>query len=383
MLKKINQCDIYIGLWVLYMLQGVVYSSGIINRLLQLIMLLWGLISFLKYIKQSTMKSPILKATLLLIVMYIIYGGIHILFDAPIFIFPNYTYLQFSLNSLIPIYLFYHFTKQGYLSSDRIRIYFIFFIVTCILLYYKYETAVLQNSDETEITNNIGYMFTSLIPLLFFYIKKPFLLYILMGVTLLFMFMGMKRGAILIGMANIFLLLYVSLKNARRWVKFFTIVLSALLIVGIVYYINYMISNSVYFASRIEQTLNGDSSGRDIIYGKLWKMLNNEINIFYFLFGRGADATIINIGAYAHQDWLETYCNNGLIGVIILFYFFYTLGKVVWKSRYYFSNIMFYSFVSLFIICFSKSLFSMSIQNLELSQTLLLGFFSFKMTQSL
>ena len=167
--------------------------------------------------------------------------------------------------------------------------------------------------------------------------------------------MGMKRGVILIGAVSSIILLYTNIKNSSRGTKLLFAVLTIAIIVGISKYIGYMMENSAYFTARIEQTLEGDASGRDIIYTNLWNALLYESRPFYFYFGRGADSTLRVAGSFAHQDWLETFCNNGLIGVLILFYFFYTFGKNVWKSRQYFPRMMFYSFATLFIIVFSNS----------------------------
>lgn len=382
MFKRINRCDIYIGLWVLYMLQGVVYSPGIVNQFLQLVMLLWGMTAFFSYITQSIMhRSSILRTTFILIIMYAIYGSIHIMFGERMLV-SNYVYLQSSLNSLVPIFLFYSFTKNKYLTSDRIRIYLPIIIITCILLYYKKEASVMLKLNKEEVTNNIGYMFTSLIPFLFFYHKKIFLQYVFMVINLLFIFMGMKRGAILVGVLCTAILLYANLKESSRGIKILTISLSSVIVIGFCFYVDYLMGNSAYFALRLEQTLEGNSSGRDMIYGKMWDTLLQESNILYFLFGRGADYSVRIVGNYAHQDWLETFCNNGLIGVIILFSFFYSLGKSVLRSRRYFPPMMYYSFFALFIITFSKTLISMSIQNLDLYQSLLIGYFAYKVLES-
>ena len=106
--------------------------------------MLWSMTAVVKYMIQSTFYeySPILKATFLLIVMYAIYGTIHIMFGEAIKS-VQYVYLQSSLNSLAPIFLFYDFAMNGKLTSDRIRIYLPILIVTCILLFYKNESEVL------------------------------------------------------------------------------------------------------------------------------------------------------------------------------------------------------------------------------------------------
>ena len=309
MLKKINQCDVYVGMWCIYMLQGVLYPPGIINRLLQLIMLLWSMRALFKYMIQSTKNSSLLKATFGLIIMYVIYGIIHIMFGNTTF-HGRYVYLQTALNSLAPIFLFYYFTMDGKLTSDRIRIYLPILIVICILLYYKNETQVLLTTTKEEITNNAGYYFVPLIPFLFFYSKRPFLQYVLMGIILVYVFMGMKRGAILIGVLSTLVLLYANIKDSSQSTKFLFVVLTIIIVVGICKYVGYMMDNSAYFMARFEQTLEGDSSGRDVIYTNLWNALLLEPNPFYFYFGRGAESTLKVAGALAHQDWLEIFCNN-------------------------------------------------------------------------
>ena len=387
MFKKINQCDVYVGLWCIYMLQGVLYPSGIINQLLQLIMLSWCMVAVFKHFTQSTGHPPILNATLALIVMYTIYGTANIMFGDPLapsdqYQYGRYVYLQTALKSLSPIFLFYYLAMEGKLTSERIRIYLPILIVTCILLYYKNESQILLKSNKEETTNNAGYYFIPLIPFLFFYSRKPILQYLFMGTILLFVFMGIKRGAIMIGVVGSILFLYANIKNSSQWMKFIILLLSIIIVFGISKYIDYMMNNSAYFMARFEQTLDGDTSGRDAIYGSLWNTILLEQNPLYFYLGRGADSTVKLIGTFVHQDWLETFCNNGLIGVIILSYFFYTFGKNVWQSRCVFPGMMFYSFITLFIIIFSKTLFSMSIQDLDLSESMLLGFFAYKLFNS-
>lgn len=387
MFKRINQCDVYVGLWCIYMLQDVLYPAGIINQLLQLIMLLWCMVAIFKHLFQSTEHSPILKATFILIVMYVIYGGVNVMFGESLtpsdqYDYDRYVYLKTSLNSIAPIFLFYYFTKNGLLTSDRIKVYLPILIVTCILLYYKNESLMLLATNRDEITNNAGYSFVPLIPMLFFYSKKPVLQYLFIVIIMVYVFMGMKRGAILIGVVASIMFLYANIKNSSRWMKFLIMLLSVIIVYAIGKYIVYMMDNSDYFMARIEQTLEGDASGRDVIYGSLWDTILSEPNPFYFYFGRGADSTIKVTGTFAHQDWLETFCNNGLLGVFILFFFFYTFGKNVWKSRMYFHGMMFYSFAALFIIVLSKTLFSMSIQELDLAETMLIGFFAFELYNS-
>lgn len=384
MFKKLNACDYYIAIWSLYYLQGVLYPQGIINRLLQLIMILWAGIITIKSLKYA-FKSPFLKVTLCLVLMYCIYGGWIIVFGnvpnkygwAP----PTYIYLQVSLNSLLPIFLFFYYTKKGLVNTNIIIRYSIIFLLVSIVMFYKNKYSLMEKLNNEEITNNMGYLFLSLLPLAFFFNKRPILQYILLAIIGIFILMGMKRGAILIGSISIVFFLYSSFKSANKKKKIGIVLLSIGIIIGGIYYISDMMQTSDFFMRRIEQTLEGDTSNRDTIYGSIWKTFLNESNIFYFVFGRGADASIGIVGNYAHQDWLETLINNGIIGGLILLSFFVVMAKTAYKQRHRFPKYMYYSFLLVLFISFAKTIFSMSIQDMHISQTLLLGYFAYWSTR--
>ena len=380
MFKKLNACDYYIAIWALYYLQGVLYPQGIINRLLQLIMILWAGIVAVKSLNLA-LKSPFLKVILYLVLMYCIYGGWIILFGDDVAYRKDYIYLQNSLNSLLPIFLFFYYTKKRLITSNRILIYSVIFILFSIVMFYKNKYSVLATRDAEEITNNMGYLFVSLLPLVFFFNKRPILQYTLLSVIGVFIFMGMKRGAILIGSLSIIFFIYSNFKSANRKQKIGILLLSIGIIIGAMYYLSYMMQSSDYFVRRIEQTAEGNSSGRDRIYGSIWEAFINEPNILYFLLGHGANATIGVAGNYAHNDWLETIFNNGIIGGLILLSFFVIMAKTVYKQRHRFPKYMYYSFFLVLFISFAKTIFSMSIQNLNTSQTLLLGYFAYWSTR--
>lgn len=384
--KLINRCDIFICIWSLYMLQGILYSPGIINRILQIIIIVWALIETI-YVLLARLKSPILKALFCLLLMYFIYGSWIILFgdnitfkggSAP----PDYLYLQNSLNSLLPIFLFYRYTKLNLLTSTRIVIYTYIFILVAILTFYKYQNIrLLIGRDEG--TNNAGYLLISLIPFTYFFNKKPIIQYILLGIILLFTFISMKRGAILICLLSTIIFLYTNFKDTTFKRKLILILLTSSILMVSFYFLKNMIETSDYFISRIEDTIEGDSSNRDILYGRLINAFKTETNILNVLFGHGANATIGIAGNYAHQDWLETLTNNGIIGCFILFMFYLSLFVRAIKQKYVFQKNMFYSFLMLIFILFTKTLFSMSIQDMYIYETLLLGYFTYWSTQKI
>ena len=147
------------------------------------------------------------------------------------------------------------------------------------------------------------------------------------------------------------------------------------LVIFAISFIESNLESNDYFNKRIEQTIEGDSSNRDQLYATIYQTVATEQNMLFFLFGRGANSTFAVAGDYAHQDWLETWCNNGLVGIVILSIFFIIIFSDVIKARKKLIYPYYLSYLLLFIVLLSKSVFSMSIQNLEPSQTLLLGYF--------
>ena len=256
----------------------------------------------------------------------------------------------------------------------RICVYATIILLTLIPKYYYQQAQIMLLSEREEVTNNMGYTFLALIPAYFFFNKRTILQYILLTVTLLYIIMAMKRGAILIGVLAAIILVFSNVTSGNRKQKRISLVFSTFLIIAVAIFVINLMNNSAYFAQRIEQTIAGDSSGRDDLYKNLWDMLLSEQNIFYILLGRGADSTWALVGNYAHQDWLETFCNNGLIGVIILFYFYYLFFIAAYYSKKYLSRNYFFAFMTLFIIAFSKTLFSMSIQSMEVAISMVLGY---------
>ena len=261
-------------------------------------------------------------------------------------------------------------------------VYTIIFLLLSIKSFYENSLKALTELDREESTNNAAYGFANLIPVLYFFRKKPFLQYCLLVLLGVFIFIGMKRGAMFIGGISVFVFLYSNIKNVTFKVKFIIFFFVLLLIVVGIYYVSDMLETNLYFAYRVEQSLEGNASGRDTLYSTLWNAFISEPNLIYVIFGKGANATIGIAGNYAHNDWLETITNNGILGGILLLSFFIALFKTLRKQRNRFTPYMYYSFLILVFIIFSKTIFSMSIQSIGTMNALLLGYFCYWSTQS-
>lgn len=384
--KKLNRCDVYLALNLLYSMQGLLYPSGAFNQMLQLIIIIWGLLVFMRYIAVPARQTKFLKATSVLVFMYCLYGGILIVFGNPLLEhIPNlpakYIYLQSSLRSLLRIYVFFQYASVGYITASRIRVYAMVLLLSLIPQFYYQQDQIMLASDREEVTNNMGYTFLSIIPLLFFFTTKPLVQYSLLAITMLYIIISMKRGAIVIGSLTVIALIWSNLFSKDSKHKIWSLLFAVVLVVATVVVVSNMMAEGGYFAYRVEQTLSGDTSGRDEIYETLWAGIIEEPNLFYMLFGRGGNGTWAVAGDFAHQDWLETLCNNGLVGGLILLGFYYRLLMDAFSSKSLFSKNYFIAYLVLFFIAFSKTLFSMSIQSMEVSLSLLLVFFNFKLNQ--
>ena len=376
MKKVFNQANLYILLWCMYFMQGELYAKGsLIARIILVIVLIISvynaLVANLKY------KLPsYFKGLNILLLMFLFYGTLLILGGNYL---PNGTskigYLQQILISLLPIYSAYVYTRQGLISKDSFKLWIPIWIILVTISYYSNQVVIVSNlsGDNREITNNVAYTFVSLIPSLIVFSRKPFIQYTLLLYCFFFILSGMKRGAILIAvLLGIYLILNsyrIAPKNKRKY-----IILFALLIVVALYsVVSTMLIQSEYFNVRIEQTLAGQTSGRDVLYGIFVQYFFSETSFLHFMFGNGANYTLAIANQYAHQDWLEIIINQGVLGCAIYLSYFILFFQT-WKSAKVYPNI-FVGLGMIFIICFFMSLFSMGYGGMTIYMTTTLGYF--------
>lgn len=368
-LAKLNRCDWFILIFVVYYLQGVLYSSGgALSTGLLGINLLVSIVCAIK-IWQMRHKPPYIKGLNLLVLMFSIYGFALILMNPSTVHYSmsgmsmaSYNYIKSIYLSLLPIYAFYYFSIKGYLTAERLRRWGVVFLASVTLSYIRLQREALQalverGSSAEEITNNTGYLFLSCIPLLVLYRKKPLIQFVGLAFVMAFVVMGMKRGAIAVGAMVSAYFMFQAIKNAKGKTKFAFISLSVAICVGAVYFFMYQMTTSEYMMKRIEETLEGNSSNRDVIYSFFWTYFTEKADALQYFIGRGANGTLEILGAYAHNDWLEIAINQGLLGIIVY--------AIYWKKFYSTwsksTNIEAKTILALVgIIYFAKTLFSMS-----------------------
>lgn len=378
-----NPCNVYISLLAFYSMQGVIIPTGgtIISQLILLSAMLMGLYFTFKtfFIKGKPAYFNglnLLFFTLTIYGIFLLISDHHYVIQAKLFDneVSKYSYLKSIFLSFPNIYTFYYFSRKGFLTEDLLRKWIIAFFGIAIFRFIDNQIAAIQASltngnDVEEITNNMGYLFVALIPTIALFKRNVRLQYCLLIICIAFIVFGMKRGAIIVGVASMLYFLYFNLKYNNQVPKGKVIFFSLVIIIAAYFITNYMMETSDCFLSRIEATKEGNSSGRNKIYEYFWNHFKNETNIFKFLFGNGANATLGIYINYAHNDWLELAINQGVLGIIVyIIYWFYFLITIYNRTARLVLTITFISF-------FIKTLFSMSYTGYSMVPSTVFGYY--------
>lgn len=376
-----NKANTYFLLWSLYELKGTLYEEGtLINQVLLLIILLMTFFeaySCLQIRKQPEISS-LFKSISALIIMFTLYGIVLFITDGAMVKGKlSQYYIEGAYISLLPIYVMYLYTKNGLITIRSLQFWMVVFLIVGICEYFKMERGMIarllvSNSMFDEFTNNAGNWLLYLMPGMLVFRKKPLYLYIGVAVCTIFIIMSMKRGAILICLLLLFMIIRSTVKKASRKQTYSVVILAMLSLSVLVNFVKNKMLNSDYFNYRIEQTLEGNSSNRDVLYEDFWNIYTDQSTIIEKLVGKGAWATFKIENSFAHNDWLELLINNGLLGAILLFVFLYRFFLVVRCKAL--SDESRFCLLLIFLIVLIRTFLSMSICSLTIYATSIFGF---------
>ena len=375
MIKKIaSPCNMYVILWLFGYIQNIYYNSSLLSMVFYIPFTLMTMY----YIKEAVIKYRmigVMKVMLSFFLFLCVYGVGLLLFDDAVGQDPK-SFLMMLFSSLGPIFPFYIFTKRGELTIHKLKICFFVFLIVAIMEYFAFEQKALMllalNSSYDEITNNTTYYFVALIPFIFLFNKKPFFQYPLLACILGFVVSGMKRGAILISTLLLVWFVIRTMKNTSIKRRIWVICVFFLFVFIGVNFIENIYDTSDYFQRRMEDTVSGQSSGRDKIYNTYWNHYINNNNVLQLLFGEGAYHTENILHLKAHNDWLELLIDCGLCGAILYIMYWFSFIKL-WKNINKYSVL--YSIAGAYLIfTFIRSLFSMSFSDMPFSACMLLSY---------
>lgn len=379
-----SSCDLYIFLWILYNLQGTLYTSGnIISQGLLAFLLAWSVVNCFRLNSRDTANSVYFRGLNVLMLVFTIYGLLLIIMGTELYITEgankkvrNFVYLKEIYTSLLPIYSFFLFAKKGKLTEKSLKRWFFIFIIVGTLQYARSQReavllAMMQGWEPDGITNNSGYIFVSLLPGLILLRKKPMIQYLGLTLCMFLILASMKRGAIIVGVLSVILLFSYQLRYSSHRKKIGIVFLIILVSVASYLAAMHMLETSDYFNSRIQATLEGNSSHRDEMYSSLLRTFVYDTSLFQMLLGRGAWGTLTVSFNFAHNDWLEILTNQGMMGIFVFIYYWICFLKnskdvnLPSESRICLSMILF--------IFFMKTIFSMSYSDMSIYSTSVLG----------
>lgn len=383
-IKPTSLINIYVLLWCLYYLQGTLYESGsIVSQVVLVIIILLSMVPFVNVIRDNTINyffKPLRNFMFLLLV----YGVIYWLSGKTYYVARSGTEIQgFGaikqiIISFTPIFVGYYYAKRKEITAEKIKIWSILFLIVVVFFYYHEQRlsiayAIINNSSATEFVNNSSYFFLALIPSFLLWKEKPLIQYSLLGVSLLFILLCMKRGAILCAVPCVYLFFKHSYRDIgskyRAWVF---VLVCALLFLGY-YVIDYLFLNSDLFLDRIIETKAGNSSSRDTIYSSLLSYAFSRENPFYWFFGEGSNATLLHSENYAHNDWIELFVDNGILGIILYLGFWKGFYKCVKFSSG--DTTVHMALKMIFTVFLIRTFFSMTYADFPVFVTLFLGYF--------
>ena len=115
------------------------------------------------------------------------------------------------------------------------------------------------------------------------------------------------------------------------------------------------ISQNGYLNVKMTKAFEGDSSDRDVIYGYFIEYWLNS-NLFHEIFGHGFHATA-ELSVFhlpAHNDWIESLFDYGIIGFLFELSIFVSLISLAMKKSKHRMILL-----SVFFVWLDKSMFSM------------------------
>lgn len=357
-LNKLNWLGVAIILYILYFLQGILYSSG--GILSQFILFLFLFIGFLCFISVSfSRKKPAIVT--MFIIFYVIIAIWYLLSPKIVVGTMNEaigevrTIEQFKASSIFFMSFFvayYSSYNRNIKESNILIITFAFFILATL----RYIFIKDFHSYSDGFTNNGGYYYVALLPYIPILFKRNKIIgIILLIVSIIGIFASAKRGAIVCLLCAI---IFVFIYYIKVYKKSFKRIFPALLILCCIVIVGYYsyISND-YLVERIEFTQKEGVGARSTAYSLLFNHWFSDTNLVTIIFGNGSAATVEVWGNYAHNDWLEILIDYGLFGLIIymlLFISFFLYIKQTSVELYY--KIAIYICL---IVWFLKTIFSM------------------------
>lgn len=371
--------NIYVFLLLACALLELTIVSGLVLSLFRTIAFVWSFYYYIKTVSNIQKEPLIIKTLTVFYLLLAIYGFLVVLegktFQVGMREVRKVVTLSYIVKvswSLLPIFVFYNYAKKRLLTKQYILKWLFTFAIVAIVCYFFMLQASQLKMGEEEVTNNGGYLILSFVPLFLFMKTRSWLQYAFFAGAMLLVLLSIKRGAILVGlMCTAVYFLYI-FWQARRSALFGVVIALVLGFYGSYTVFEQLSAKSDYFQKRLEETIEGDTNGRDLIQGFFLNYYFNESTTKEKLIGGGANATLELFGMYAHNDWLELAINQGLLGLLLYLFFWIAFIRLLFKKKV--PTEVKCCLVMLFVIYFLKTWFSMSYTEYTLYSSMAFGY---------
>lgn len=358
-MKEITIRNILLGLIIIYLLQGILYENGsIISQTTILLYLGICLVYYIKInLKKNNPKFIISLSIFIMIVpIYYIFGTKSYFMGKGIISYTS-NYIKLIGFALLSFYPFYYFSNKNQFTKKTILCFYAVYLIVILLQYYHSFTGLIIQNNRNDNVNNASYSIISLFPLINLFINRKILAYSLLFIFTFLVVISFKRGPIIIN-ALLLIMFYIhSIKQGKKFSRVINITISTCAFLLITYYIYHIYLTNEYLQLRMMSIMQGNGSGRDIIYQKILDYWLDKSNILQQLFGNGLWYSVAICGNYAHNDWLEILSNFGIFGIAIYTMIFISLFNIAKKMKT--NSEIKYAFIMIFTIWFMRSLFSM------------------------
>lgn len=375
--RLFSEANIYTVICLLYSLRHILFGDfSLIGRGLFVLFFALSIYFFFKAVIGYMLPAN-LRALVVFVVLVLIYGGLMSLYGTDALWerkTANTFYLVTHFQSILPIFCFYYFAKEQQIDERWFRIVAIFYFVAVFLQFNSAESAMTEAQDNDEIVNNYAYYWLALIPLMVFFSEKPIIQYSGLALISFFLVSGFKRGAILLGGICLLVFIWHSIRSESLSRKVIIIVLVGVFVFFLFQYIENLMNTSELFVKRMNYTMEGNSSGREVIYSNYWSFFVNQKSFLSIVFGNGAYGTLKYLGLMAHNDWLEIMIDMGVVGTLVYFVYWFRNIRMCANSYYICSNEVFLGILLFVIIYLGATIFSMSIMNMPLYSTSVFGY---------
>lgn len=377
-MKRYAQPTIYTIIALLYLCVGSIFKGNQnytlpIHGLYLTLTFYYGFLCFIV----CKLNGP-MKALAVVFFMHMIYGIVYLIVGVGFTLIndvePSY-FLSKYFNSIASVFVYYYFSEKHLIDKKWFSYAVILFAIVVFFqhTFSQSKTAALLMRDVGDFTDNSGYFFLAVMPAVVFLKKKPILMFSMIVYLFIMMLICAKRGAIICGAFVTIYVVFYMLRTSKHksWIFFLLVVF----IFGICYYILNLLQDNLIFAQRFDDTMTGNDSNRSLLYSKIWDYFINHNSIFRFLIGNGPFAASRLIGGMAHNDWLEIALSMGILGVIIYVRYWYDqIRTYICVKKTGVDDTIVLAMASFMFINLMKTFFSMSLDDMMIYNTSVMGF---------